>query len=374
VIEDLNITIFDGVDKLPPACIDLMKVAGEACFFQSPGWFKTLEANGLTPSQRPRYYVVSAKDGAPLGILPMMSDSATPFLKPRVLKSLSSFYTMDFAPILSPAHNAETLEFLARTLSAEKPAFDIIDIHMLTRGTPLCAGLEAAFAKTGRQTDNYFEFDNWVHEMGGQSAADYYEARPSRLKNTIRRKRKKFEEAHKLSFLLVNGPENLEKAIADYQLIYDKSWKEGESFQGFIPALMRLCASLRILRLGVIYADDKPVAAQFWMIYGKTAMIYKLAYDEDYANLSAGSILSKYMMDQAIDADRVQMLDYGLGNDGYKRDWMTIRRQKIGILLFNRTISGLAAAAHHFIGKKIRQIMKPASPAPVDTEAESASE
>lgn len=364
----MKIAIFDSVDKLPPACLDLMNKAGKTCFFSGPDWYRCLERHGLAPAQRPRFYVALAADDTPLALLPMIEDTGGSWAKPRVLKSFSNFYTMDFAPVLGGVQDEAALAFLARSLLAERPAFDVIDIRMLTEGTATADDLQAAFARTGAASDRFFMFDNWIHPVAGQSSADYYNDRPSRLKNTIRRKRKKFEEAHALSTLVVSDGDDLDKAIADYQLIYAKSWKEDESFPDFIPALMRASARAGVLRLGVIYADGTPAAAQLWMIYSGTAMIYKLAYDEDYSALSAGSILSKHMMDQAIDVDKVEILDYGVGNDAYKRDWMTIRRQKCGILVFNKTLRGLAAAGRHFMGRKIRRLLGDGKAVVADTE------
>src|SRR3989440_2029523 len=51
-----------------------------------------------------------------------------------------------------------------------------------------------------------------------------------------------------------------------------------------------------------------------------TAWIHKLAYDEAAKALSPGTILSMAMFRAAIDEDRVSRIDYGTGDDAYKRE------------------------------------------------------
>lgn len=54
---------------------------------------------------------------------------------------------------------------------------------------------------------------------------------------------------------------------------------------------------------------------------GKTASIYKLAYQDKFADLSVGSILTARLMQHVIDIDGVTHVDYLTGDDAYKRDW-----------------------------------------------------
>ena len=125
--------------------------------------------------------------------------------------------------------------------------------------------------------------------------------------------------------------------------MYAASWKPGE-FQGqFVVQLMRLCASRGELRLGLLYVDEQPVAAQFWILSQRTAYIYKLAHDRRFDSYSVGSLLSEFMFKHAIDEDHVGNIDFGTGNETYKRDWMDERRQIVTLrAVSTRTIRGAA--------------------------------
>ena len=127
----------------------------------------------------------------------------------------------------------------------------------------------------------------------------------------------------------------LDEALRAYEQIYAASWKIPEPYPEFIRGLCRTCAESGWLRLGVVYIDDQPAAAQIWIVNDGIANIYKLAYDERFAKLSLGSILSAHLMEHVIDVDKVHEVDYLTGDDAYKKDWMSDRRERWGIVAFN---------------------------------------
>ena len=105
--------------------------------------------------------------------------------------------------------------------------------------------------------------------------------------------------------------------------------------------------------------DGRPVAAQVWIVSNGVASIYKLAYDQRYSNLSIGSILTARLMEHVIDVDRVGEVDFLTGDDAYKQDWMSGRRERRGIIAFNpRTLQGTLGALLHFGAIKLKNIYR----------------
>ena len=99
-------------------------------------------------------------------------------------------------------------------------------------------------------------------------------------------------------------------------------------------------------RVGVARVDGRAAAAQIWYVHNGVASIFKLAYDDDYAKLSVGSLLTMRMMREAMDVDGVHRIDYLCGDDGYKRQWMSARRERWGIRVHNpRALRGLVGAS-----------------------------
>lgn len=58
-----------------------------------------------------------------------------------------------------------------------------------------------------------------------------------------------------LKTTIVAGGSDLDSAIADYELVYAASWKVPEPYPRFLPGLIRTCARMGWLRLGLLYVE-----------------------------------------------------------------------------------------------------------------------
>jgi hypothetical protein len=181
---------------------------------------------------------------------------------------------------------------------------------------------------------------SWRINTEGQDFAAYWAKRPSRLRNTAQRKAK----AAGLDIVIHRAFD--EAAWADYESVYEASWKPEEGSPPFLRALAEQEGAAGTLRLGIASKGGKPLAAQLWLVENEQAIIHKLAYREDSKELSPGTVLSMAMFRSALDDDRVRWIDYGTGDDGYKRDWMEERMPLYRLTAYNpATVKGLAGAA-----------------------------
>lgn len=340
-------TVYTDLAALPGRYEPLMSRAGVASFFHTLPWYRNFVQSVLAPNERMHIYAVdtAANDGSARALLLMRCSGSD-----RELSGLSNYYTSLFGPVLNPGEPdvQGVLDVLASAIARHEGPWDTIDLRPLAADAPDFPALLNAFRKAGLAVQSYFCFGNWYLRVGGRSYAEYFEALPSQLKNTVTRKRKQLEKL-KSRIVVCDSETGLEEALRAYEQIYAVSWKIPEPYPHFISSLCRTCAGQGWLRLGVVYVDEQPVAAQIWIVHAGIAAIYKLAYDERFAKLSAGSILTAHLMQRAIDIDKVHEVDYLTGDDAYKRDWMSDRRERWGIMAFNlRTPRGLLAAARHF--------------------------
>jgi hypothetical protein len=184
--------------------------------------------------------------------------------------------------------------------------------------------LEQAFRTAGWQVRVEQCDHNHVLPVAGRSFANYWSTRPGQMRTTLKRKAKKVS---------VTIHDRFDSAAwADYEAIYAESWKPKEGD----PALLRRFAEAEgaagRIRLGVAHAPDgEAVAAQFWTVENGTAFIHKLAHRERAKALSAGTTLSAALFERVIDGDRVGLVDFGTGDDAYKRDWMELDRQRFRV-------------------------------------------
>ena len=362
----MKIKRYSSFDDLPESSLALFVDAStDAGIFLSLPWFRNLTETVPEIAQRLRIYSVEsdATSGVPTMLLPMCHDRlAKGFFTPRHLSAAANFYSALFNPVTgsTSASVQSDMNALAVAIAAERPCWDTVDLHPMSPGSPLYAYAMDAFRHAGMLVDCYFCFGNYYLEVKGRCYQEYAETLPSTLKNTLKRKARQLENPHELRIKLITTVDEIAEGIAVYEAVYASSWKSPEPYLAFMPGLIRTCAEMGCLRMGVAYVGDQPAAAQIWMVYNGVASIYKLAYDEQFAKLSVGSLLTSHLMQHVIDVDQVREVDYLMGDEPYKQDWMSARRERWGMIAFNpRSVRGLLAALRHFGGRAWRVLKKP---------------
>ena len=343
--------------------------AGSVDAYQTLAWFENLAAHGIDWSAADLLALTlrPAAGGKTLLSLPLMrcaSGAAAPF--GPVLSGLSNYYSSLFGPIgPGTAVTVPACRALLRALRRSAPDCGVIDLKPLDADGSFLQCMQQALREEGYAVDRYFCFGNWHHPLAGQSFAQYFERVPSRIRNTIRRGQKKLEDTRAWELEIVcRDDQDLERAMADFDAVYRRSWKVPEPFPEFVPSLIRTAQRQGWLRLGVVRVDGAPIAAQLWLVRNGHALIYKLAYDETHKRFSAGSVLTAALMRHVIDTDRVVDIDYLTGDDAYKADWMSLRRERVGLVAFNPlTAQGLAGASRHWGARWWRSIRPPRPPA-----------
>jgi CelD/BcsL family acetyltransferase involved in cellulose biosynthesis len=355
----LSARVYEDLDALPQRFEELFRRAGNESLFHTLPWYRNFVRTVLDAEERLRIYAVEDASGAPRGALLMRHGArrAVP-LRADALAGLANYYSSLFGPVMDPGDTEipGILAVMARAIAADPQRWDTVDLHPLALDD-VFPQIETALRGAGYIVGRYFCFGNWYLQVDGRPFRDYINSRPSRLSATGQRKRRKLERSGRLRFELITGLQGLDRALADYEAVYRSSWKAAEPYPGFIGGLARACAEQGWLRLGIAYLDGQPAAAQLWTVVEGTASIFKLAYDERFEKESVGTVLSSLLMQHVLEVDKVRSVDYLTGDDPYKRDWMSHRRERWGIIAFNpRTPRGLLAAARHQAGKAARRI------------------
>ncbi|MEA3052513.1 MAG: hypothetical protein QOG72_1416 [Sphingomonadales bacterium] len=316
LFDSLGAAAADGLDDRP-------------CLFERLAWFRLIEAH-CPPPGRP--LVARAGDGR---------SSAWLFLAAQRgrAEAYRAWYSLRFGLIGDMKGAKPIAEKLRKRLNR-------LEIGPLEDPEPLAAAFRSAgwLVRTGPATAS------WRIDTAGQDFAAYWAARPGRLRNTGQRKAK----AAGLEIEIHRRFEAV--AWAAYEDVYAASWKPEEGSPAFLRALAEQEGAAGRLRLGVAFKDGRPLAAQLWTVEDGTAWIHKLAYREDSKSLSPGTVLSMAMFRAALDEDRVSRIDYGTGDDGYKRDWMGERATLWRLEAFNpASPSGLAGAARAGLSALVRR-------------------
>jgi hypothetical protein len=276
---------------------------------------------------------------------------------PSELLALTNYYASLYSPLISSAPDRiAAVDALVRQISECRPRFAAINCAPLDNESPDTVAIRKAFSARGWYVKNYSAFGNWYLPCEGLPFRDYIERRDSIVRNTLSRKSKKFVSnssrgPDRARLEVVTDPNYVDVAMDAYDKVYAKSWKKPEPYPDFVRGWARICAQRGWLRLGLAWFGDTPIAAQFWFIKERRAYIFKLAYDEGHAKLSAGTVLSAFLFEHALDRDGVIEVDYLTGDDPYKRSWMTHRRERVGMLACNlQSPRGVCMAAAEYGG------------------------
>ncbi|OYX65161.1 MAG: GNAT family N-acetyltransferase [Sphingomonadales bacterium 32-64-17] len=277
----------------------------EAGPFARPRWFALLEEAGKQP------FLACASHGDKQVCLPLEQCEGR-------LVSLANWYAFTWSPLHTGASpDADLLRALAQDLSRRSRR---VVLHKLTVEDGSAARLAQVFRRTGWIVLDERCDVNHVLAVNGRSYSEYLATRPGQLRTTLKRKGHKVEVALSQTF----DPNDW----AAYEDIYADSWKPEEGDPALLKRFAIEEAAAGRMRFGIARAEGHPVAAQFWTVEGGTAYIHKLAHRESAKPLSPGTTLSAALFAQVIDVDKVELVDFGTGDDGYKRDWMEQVRER----------------------------------------------
>jgi hypothetical protein len=250
--------------------------------------------------------------------------------------ALANWYSFEAGVVVSPPAPPSKLVVEGLIRGLREAEIGSLELAPLVPGEPLSSALRGR----GWLTRVTPATARWRMNVQGQDFAAYWARRPSRLRNTAARK------ARAASLDIRIHTRFDATAWADYERVYRDSWKPEEGSPTFLRALAEQEGAAGTLRLGLAYQGDRPVAAQFWVTEGGTATIHKLAHVEDAQALSPGTLLGQAMFRHAIDGDRVSAIDFGLGDEPYKADWVDRRDVMHRLVAYDlRSPRGLALAA-----------------------------
>ncbi|MDB5698385.1 MAG: family N-acetyltransferase [Alphaproteobacteria bacterium] len=323
----VEVELFDDLDAVERDAAGALDRGACVSLFDRLAWFRLIERHA-PPAGRLLALRASAA-GAKAWMLLVLNGNRA--------RAYANWYSLRYSAIgCHGAVGADAIGALAAALRRHRPAIGGIELYPLAASDPLPRTFRAAGWLTFTRPASV----SWQIDTEGMDFDAYWATRSSRLRNTAKRKAK----AAALDIAIHRRFDAA--AWADYERVYQASWKPAEGSAAFLRALAEQEGEAGTLRLGIAKRDGEAIAAQLWLVENEVATIHKLAYAEAARELSPGTVLSVEMFRHALDVDQVRCVDFGTGDDGYKADWMERSEPLLMMQAFNpSTIAGLAAAA-----------------------------
>src|SRR5215469_7273427 len=309
-------------------------------------WFETIAATTLGPGEEAMFAVAFDPSGMARAALPLaVAPDAS-------LRSLTAPYTTRYCPALNDPEWALYLGEQARGYVKTTMRLDALDLADAGMNAYL-----AGLARSGLSQAMFDHFGNWFEDIG--DFEDYWASRATRLQTTVRRKLNIACRNHSVRFSVSGDPAALSLAARDYLDVYSSSWKKPEPHPDFISTLIHKLGKDGSVRLGTLIFDDVVAAAQIWLVHGRRATIFKLAHRQAFAHLSPGTLLTHWLLQSICRESQPWEIDFGRGDDDYKRDWLKNRRQRYGSISANwRSGAGVKALFSQIYPTRMSRLRK----------------
>lgn len=332
--------------------ISLFESLADARFYHHPDWFLAINQN-LLPGQVQLAYCQDEHQS--FAIMPWITNGRDHRLKAPRHDHLS------LCDVLLSPELDQRQAMAAVESTFDQVACDYWDYQLdnLPNRSPLFNAIEHNSQWKIRQSRQSAWFDLSAEDCppGG------------RLRRNLKRLRGKLEATGQIRFDWITEPSQIEEAFVHFAQLEAAGWKGQSRHSTAIahnPALLGfyrrlLTPSYPGLQpvVTLLWSDSSCIAAQLGMITGSTLSLLKIAYSEDFANYSPGSLLLQDVMSQAIE-NSLQTLSLVTCPPWAER-WHPQTEPVWHATGFAKSSGGMALSALYRLKQSVRNRLKPGS-------------
>jgi CelD/BcsL family acetyltransferase involved in cellulose biosynthesis len=260
----------------------------------------------------------------------------------------------DYLNIIAAAgQEPEAVQALFDALAARFD-WDVMELN----GVAEDSALRPLYQRAAASRDLPLVEDNWVEcprTLLPESWECYLKTLSANTRKEMRRKERKFTEKYRTRFLIHADPDACRTGFECLVDLNRRRFTAADIKGGFLDPEFtafheRFLASPSEaqgeypVRIAILEADGRAVAAQYLLALGDTWYSYQSGMDPDLANDSPGSVLDVYILRHLIENAGVKCFDFLRGNESYKQRFSNDTRRIGRILVFNRTAKGRMAA------------------------------
>lgn len=344
----MKVRIATSLDALPESFERLFGDVEVGSVFQSRTWFDALIERDLEPARVPRIIGIESYNPSvpPQALLIGTVEpglAGPPGLRSDGFVGLTTRQSFRAALVLPAELRDPHASFAAvfRSLRALDPRPHHLELELLDLDEALIEELRLALraVRFVARIDRH-EWNRWEDVSDGD--AGRFD------KKSVRRRERKLRQQHAVRIELSADPERTEALIDAYEVCYARTWKQPEAARPFVRAFLRRAARRGWLRIAVMWVDERPAAAELFLVHRGVASSFKTAYDLALKEYAVGNIVLTAVLRHVIEVDRVREIDFGPGDEAYKHQWMSRRRPLWRVRAFDETTaSGRLALAEH---------------------------
>jgi len=341
--KELQFQVYNSFAKLPAEFISLFENATNESVFFAREWFLRSVEHFLQQSQDLRIFAAK-KDNVPSALLIVFEKSLlenAAWVNRKILSSCTTSQSFRSSLICAKESDvSDILIGLVEYLEDSKYLFHKLDLELLS------------FSQDDRDkwaqklTESKCHFSITLQEWNRYE--DVKGVPFSKLaKKSTKRREKKLARTSKIDFQLYQKPDEIQEAINAYENIYQRTWKDVDVGKKFASDLIHDYASRGWVKFLIMSVDGLPVAAECFFVHHRKACSFRTAYDLKYRDYGVGSIVLQKMFQILIKDDLIDEIDFGPGDEDYKKQWLTKTRPLWRLQIFSS--SSKLSRSHHFI-------------------------
>jgi CelD/BcsL family acetyltransferase involved in cellulose biosynthesis len=312
-----------------------------------------------------RLFVILVQDGDELlGIAPLYIRKRHPSSLNEINFLGSNIVCSDYLDfILLKSGEKETLGKILVYIKEEEGLWDVMNFNDMPSDSSNVNILRSFFENN--RTDVNWEYTTCPYIRMTSEWESVYENYPSRLRNTIKRKLKKFEGHYGGSFFIAGRNENVDGYFDEFVRLNllrmdDKNINSpflDRQFLMFHKNVVNAMHKEGNVELCFLRVGGKMIAGIYLLYYNNRYYYYQAGYDPSWSMLSPGTLLYHYCIKRAFDRGADEF-DFLRGVEPYKYDWTNEQRMNIKISVYGNTLNGYCLHRMKNIKGTIKKGMK----------------
>ena len=329
--------------KLEAAWNDLLEHSRRHVPFLCFDWFRIWFKHFLGGNKL--FIILLYKDGRLVAIAPLMikREKFRGMITTKKIELIGNFHS-HVRNVISNNGNKDAmrihLETILDFLDRDYTDWDLIELDSMPEEDEALNIWREILDQRGLKKREYFCFGDWYLDGIDYSGDEYIKKRSKNTRSGVGKKARRMEKLGHLEFRVGTDREKLDEFLALYQEVRGKSWKYPEKDTAFLNEARRMAAEKQCLKFGFLFLNGLPIATLFAIISKGIAYLMEVVYDSEFERFSPGEIIHGEFIKYLIDVDKVTEVDALRGDEPYKKSWTPQRRERKGVLIFNRSLRG----------------------------------
>jgi CelD/BcsL family acetyltransferase involved in cellulose biosynthesis len=316
-------------------------------FFHLYEWY---ESYLKTLSDSPVYFVLARRNGAPVGVIPLVMSPQR--LAGTKLRGLSlphhPHMLLCDAPLTNEGLDHITMRELITYLRRQQGIqWDVLFFPNLLDDSRLLSAL-----RTGPAALLISEPQACCNYLPCVQPEDLAARFSRNFRGNLRKARNKLAKLNRVEFISTRSWPEIDRALDEFLTVESSGWKgvAGErsavNLDGrvlsFYQSLTRNFSRIGVCEINLLRAEERCIAGQFCLVTGDTCYILKIGYDEAYAQMAPGNMLLEHTIQRYLREGAIKYINL-VTDTPWHACWRPLSYVVSRAWVFNITAAGLTA-------------------------------